>query len=233
MQARYYQPIGRFLSPDPVGPAAGNLFNFNQYSYADNNPIFSTDPDGRQPAQPQMLYVAPYHQSIDPRQDPLFSTVGRAIAADVAFVVGAATNDRLLQATAVDAMKDATSGGRGSEAAITLITMGDGGEGEISVAGVKMEPTVTGARNALEAAGYPGKPITNDSGTETGTIHNVPELKTDVRVMDGGPHHSPRIVTTRQGTSQGVHPETGLNIRGNLSRSELNAISHVKLRDKP
>lgn len=47
MQARYYQPIGRFLSPDPVGPAAGNVYSFNRYDYANGNPVRFTDPDGR------------------------------------------------------------------------------------------------------------------------------------------------------------------------------------------
>ncbi len=48
MQARYYDPVvGRFLSVDPITPAAGNLFNFNRYDYANNNPYKFTDPDGR------------------------------------------------------------------------------------------------------------------------------------------------------------------------------------------
>lgn len=47
MQARYYQPTGRFLSPDPVGPTPGNIFSFNRYAYTNNNPINHVDPDGR------------------------------------------------------------------------------------------------------------------------------------------------------------------------------------------
>ena len=48
MQARYYDPaVGRFLSVDPVGPAAGNAFKFNRFAYANNNPIVNMDPDGR------------------------------------------------------------------------------------------------------------------------------------------------------------------------------------------
>lgn len=47
MQARYYQPDGRFLSPDPVGPAAGNVYSFNRYAYANDNPVRYVDPDGR------------------------------------------------------------------------------------------------------------------------------------------------------------------------------------------
>jgi RHS repeat-associated core domain len=52
MQARYYQPLGRFLSPDPVAPSPGNIFGFNRYTYVNNNPITRTDPDGRQTAAP-------------------------------------------------------------------------------------------------------------------------------------------------------------------------------------
>ncbi|MBD8900352.1 RHS repeat-associated core domain-containing protein [Rhodanobacter sp. DHG33] len=47
MQARYYQPTGRFLSPDPVRPAAGNIYSFNRYAYVNNNPIRNVDPSGR------------------------------------------------------------------------------------------------------------------------------------------------------------------------------------------
>jgi RHS repeat-associated protein len=48
MQARYYDPsTGRFLSTDPVTPAAGNLFNFNRYAYANNNSIVNMDADGQ------------------------------------------------------------------------------------------------------------------------------------------------------------------------------------------
>jgi RHS repeat-associated protein len=48
MQARYYDPgRGGFLSVDPVTPSPGNLFNFNRYDYANDNPYRFTDPDGR------------------------------------------------------------------------------------------------------------------------------------------------------------------------------------------
>ena len=48
MQARYYDPVvGRFLSVDPVGPGAGDVFTFNRFAYVDNNPIVRSDPTGR------------------------------------------------------------------------------------------------------------------------------------------------------------------------------------------
>jgi RHS repeat-associated protein len=46
-QARYYHPeLGRFLSPDPLVPGAGDPQNLNRYSYANNNPVNFTDPTG-------------------------------------------------------------------------------------------------------------------------------------------------------------------------------------------
>ena len=48
MQARYYDPvIGRFLAEDPMGMLDTNdPFQFNRYSYGNNDPINMLDPDG-------------------------------------------------------------------------------------------------------------------------------------------------------------------------------------------
>jgi RHS repeat-associated protein len=47
MQARYYDTeTGRFLSLDPKRSNAGNPFDFNRFSYVNNNPIINVDPDG-------------------------------------------------------------------------------------------------------------------------------------------------------------------------------------------
>ncbi|BFI95003.1 MAG: hypothetical protein RSP_05130 [Rhodanobacter sp.] len=35
-----------FLSPDPMPPKAGDLYSFNRYAYARNNPIINIDPTG-------------------------------------------------------------------------------------------------------------------------------------------------------------------------------------------
>ena len=48
MQSRYYDSAtGHFLSVDPIVPSAANLFRFGRYAYANNNPIFYTDPTGQ------------------------------------------------------------------------------------------------------------------------------------------------------------------------------------------
>jgi RHS repeat-associated protein len=44
---RVYDPnLGRFLSPDPYVQMPNNSQNFNRYTYALNNPLVYTDPDG-------------------------------------------------------------------------------------------------------------------------------------------------------------------------------------------
>jgi RHS repeat-associated protein len=48
MQARFYDPqVGRFLSPDPLRPSSGNLFDANRFAYVNNNPIRYSDPSGK------------------------------------------------------------------------------------------------------------------------------------------------------------------------------------------
>ena len=47
MNGRIYDPIlGRFLSPDPHVQMPDYPNNYNRYSYALNNPLIYTDPDG-------------------------------------------------------------------------------------------------------------------------------------------------------------------------------------------
>lgn len=48
--ARFYDPaIGRFISPDSVGPDLSNPQSFNRYSYVFNNPLTYNDPSGNWP----------------------------------------------------------------------------------------------------------------------------------------------------------------------------------------
>jgi RHS repeat-associated protein len=48
--ARWYAPgLGRFMGMDPVEAQAENLYSFNRYAYANNNPYKFVDPDGNVP----------------------------------------------------------------------------------------------------------------------------------------------------------------------------------------
>jgi RHS repeat-associated core domain len=61
MQARYYNPaVGRFLSTDPMGASAGDLFGLNRYAYVNNNPIGNTDPTGMAPGDSDDFYHSAY-----------------------------------------------------------------------------------------------------------------------------------------------------------------------------
>jgi len=49
MNGRLYDPeLGRMLSPDNVVQDGGYSQNYNRYSYAYNNPLRYTDPDGNE-----------------------------------------------------------------------------------------------------------------------------------------------------------------------------------------
>jgi len=75
MQARYYDSAtGRFLSVDPVGPAAGNAFNFSRYAYADNNPVGNTDPTGMAPGDADDNYHSAF-----PYTDAYFGGNGASV----------------------------------------------------------------------------------------------------------------------------------------------------------
>ncbi len=96
----------------------------------------------------------------------------------------------------------------------------------VSRDGAVVPNSPSAARQSLDSAGFGGKKISNPSGTETGTIHNIPGMKMDVRVMNGGPKHPSRVVTTRQGTRQPVNPANGSNF-GNVPKAEQRARSHI------
>ena len=58
--ARWYEPeLGRFLSADPVQFRDDNIFSFNRYAYANNNPYRFVDPDGREVVQVGLTIALP------------------------------------------------------------------------------------------------------------------------------------------------------------------------------
>lgn len=76
MQARYYDPIGRMLSVDPIGPTPGNVFTFNRYGYANNNPSTFTDPDGKKSVvRDGKIIILPEDKTVPPLP-PIPNNVG-------------------------------------------------------------------------------------------------------------------------------------------------------------
>jgi RHS repeat-associated protein len=58
MQHRYYDAAtGHFISVDPVSPTEANIFNFNRYDYANDNPVRYIDPDGRTCTEANKTYT--------------------------------------------------------------------------------------------------------------------------------------------------------------------------------
>lgn len=206
----------RWLSVDPVQANPNTGENFNRYYYANNNPYRFTDPDGRQALDQSHLYLAAYDACANtagctPDQVPQQIEDATAPYADAAIGFGV--------------------GGLASRAWSLIPRQSRQAEQSPSVGGVQIGRTPSEARVALEKAGYEGRRISNESGTESGTLHNVPKMKMDVRVMDGGPKHGPRVVTTRQGTNQPVNPANGRNL-GNIPRGEQRTGSHIRFREK-
>jgi len=57
MGARWYDPaVGQFMGIDPVGAVPGDIYLFNRYAYANNNPYAFVDPDGELPV-PFMIWA--------------------------------------------------------------------------------------------------------------------------------------------------------------------------------
>lgn len=218
MQARYYDPsTGKFLSVDPVQPAAGNSFNFNRYDYANNNPINHTDPDGRcadGATCDHMVQDYGKWAAANPEQaDKIGSTVGGPGVAAMMMASGAGEVIGIVR-TAIVIDK----------------VLSDSSSESKSVGGINIGNTPSTARQALTDAGHPGDPVTNPQGTEQGTIHTISDKKMDVRVMDGNTNNSPRAVTNRTGNpKQLVDPNTGKNFGNDMGKAEQRNQAHIPL----
>lgn len=65
--ARYYDPlIGRFLSMDPMAVDFANLYTFNRYAYAYDNPYRFVDPSGWDSEPIETITITARREYIDP-----------------------------------------------------------------------------------------------------------------------------------------------------------------------
>lgn len=219
----------RFYSVDPVAFQEGNSISFNRYGYANNNPFKFTDPNGEFPVvipDPGFMFRSEVHG---------FAKGVGATALDVATLDPSFTNGDLVIGKTVNPDEEfgylvgryTSSLGLGK--ALSTGKLATSTQSRTMIGNVALEKTTTNMRSALEKAGYKGTSITNPAGTETGTLHNIAHMKMDVRVMNGGPKHNPRVTTNIQGSKQAANPTTGESFKGNISKSEQAEKSHFSL----
>lgn len=143
--ARWYEAdIGRFLSPDPVAFNEDNIFSFNRYTYANNNPYRYTDPDGESPID--IVFLAVDVSRLVMAVSSGDAAAAQSAAVDVAFsAVGVASP--------VPGMGQALKVVRGAERAVELGRTVSAGKSAVKSSDIVTKGT--GEFSVVDWSGYP------------------------------------------------------------------------------
>ncbi|WP_282993069.1 SpvB/TcaC N-terminal domain-containing protein [Leptospira santarosai] len=245
--ARYYDPgIARFTSADTIIDGEFDTQGWNRFSYVKGNPIGAKDPTGH---LGQLIPVAVrVGQGLAAAGMALCSS-GKINCGDI--VPNKADKPRDTSISPNDAKQIEKSGldplnaKKGSQKSIgedSKNGSNDGGKSGVSNKGnnpgnkkadfivspdgAVMHNSPGKVKDSLSKAGFPAKER-DPNKKESGTIFNIPDKRMDVRVMDGGPNHPPRVVTTRENKNMSVNPNTGENFRGNMKGDEQKSRNHM------
>jgi RHS repeat-associated protein len=171
MNGRLYDPLmGRMMEPDPLIIGANNSQGYNRYSYALNNPLSYTDPDGHNPL---LIAVA----------------IGAAVSAlsytaHVAYSDGGFANwnwDQFIFNTALGGMSGAVTWGIGQGLAGVVIPNILGSEGLSMLAKEGLRAGLHGVSNYMISGGDIRQGLAGVAGSVAGSISaNIPVLNTDV-----------------------------------------------------
>ena len=161
------------LSVDPVAPAPGDVFGFNRYAYANNNPYRFTDPDGRQSVGEMIDSAAEGCGAI--------SCAGWAAAKAGWMVFGAEGVSQVADKGAGASTGDKVMAG------IEVATLGLGGKVGAGVRAVEgaakwLAPAARMSRQVAREFGVAGTAAKNGSGT----VFKLADGKVTVRVMESG-----------------------------------------------
>jgi len=152
--ARWYDPtIGQLMGVDPVGFQEGNVHSFNRYTYANNNPYFYVDPDGKY-GIPGAIYgtiaggTGGYIASGGTLREKIIGSLSGAIAGGVVGFAAPQTS-HLVGLAAAGAIASATGQAIGSTANAAI----DKGVENVTFSDVKVDAVSTAAGGLGAGAG--------------------------------------------------------------------------------
>ncbi|WP_233431437.1 RHS repeat domain-containing protein, partial [Leptospira santarosai] len=231
--ARYYDPgIARFTSADTIIDGEFDTQGWNRFSYVKGNPIGAKDPSGH---LGQLIPVAVRvgqglaagmalcssgkincgdivpnnpNKADKPRDTSISPNDAKQIEKSGLDPLNAKKGSQ--KSIGEDSKNGSNDGGKSGVSNKGNNTGNKKADFIVSPDGAVMHNSPGKVKDSLSKAGFLTKER-DPNKKESGTIFNIPDKRMDVRVMDGGPNHPPRVVTTRENKNMSVNPNTGEN----------------------